>query len=190
MNDELSALSPSNSQALQAYLQSALATLGPLTPLTYYQEPLPSAADEVLMEIVNVFTAWSKADRDTFQDAIPEGKRSIFAIFGHRLATLSVRQLKPEWLRLGLIGNAIANHDMRYGLNTGHGLDVALAVFYHCAKTLELEPERLFDEAAAFASDDTASHFRHFGRREGLTLKQFGWREIRKPEGVSYKFEW
>jgi hypothetical protein len=29
-----------------------------------------------------------------------------------------------------------------------------------------------------------------FGRREGVMLKQFGWREIRTPDGVRFKFEW
>jgi hypothetical protein len=190
MNDPSTANLPTNGQAFWAYLRSALAVLEPLTPLDYYQQPLPSATDEALAEVVHVFTAWSEPDRRRFLDSLPVEKRTLFGIFGHRAATLSVRQLQPEWLSWGLIANTIANKDAQLEPDDGRGLDVALAVFYHCARTLKLKPESLFDEATAFTSDDLAAHLRAFGRREDVTLKQFGWREIRRPEGVSFKFEW
>jgi hypothetical protein len=180
---------PANGQAFRAYLQSALAVLTPLTALAYYQEPLPSATDDVLAEIVNVFTAWAQPQRERFLAALPEDKRGLFAIFGHRAATLAVRQLKPDLLRLGLVGCVIARADDPPG-NQGTGLSAALAVFYRCARMLEIEPDPLFEEAAGYASDDVGSQLRAFGRRPDVRLKQFGWREIRTPDGVRFKFEW
>lgn len=179
-----------NGQAFRAYLQSTLAVLAPLTALGYYQETLPSLTDDALAEIVNVFTAWTQPDRERFLAALPENKRGLFAIFGHRAATLSVRRLQPEWLRLGLVGFAIANHADQSGRQSGTGPDAALAVFYHCAKMLEVKPAELFDEAAGYASAELAWRMRDFGRRESVVLKQFGWREIRTPDGVRFKFEW
>ncbi len=190
MSDSSVGNSQHNGQAFWAYLQSALAILEPLTPLDYYQQPLPSTTDEVLAEVVNVFTAWSEADRQRFLDALPAGKRALFGIFGHRAATLSVRRLEPDWLHWGLIAGVIAHKDTRLESDGGRSLETTLAVFHHCARTLELSPESLFDEAATFAAPQLAAHLRSFGRREDVTLKQFGWREVRRPEGVSYKFEW
>jgi hypothetical protein len=135
-------------------------------------------------------TAWPQPQRDRFLAALPDDKRSLFAIFGLRAATLSIRQLNPEWLRLGLMGYAIAHVGDQSGHNPGGGLDTALAVFYHCARMLENETEKLFDEAAGYASNEMAERIRAFGHREDVTLKKFGWREIRTPEGIRFKFEW
>jgi hypothetical protein len=185
-------------QAFRAYLQSALAVLTPLTALGYFQERLPGAPDEALAEIVNVFTAWAQPQRERFLAALPEDKRGLFAIFGHRAATLSIRQLRPEWLRLGLVGFVMAHammHDAaQIGRQGGAGPDAApdaaLAVFYHCARMLEIEPVDLFDEAAGYAPAELALRMRAFGRREDVVLKQFGWRKIQTPDGVRFKFEW
>jgi hypothetical protein len=165
-----------------------------LTALGYFQERLPGATDEALAEIVNVFTAWPRPQRERFLAALPEDKRGLFAIFGHRAATLSVRQLKPEWLRLGLVGFTMAHattHDTDpIGRRGGAGPDAALAVFYHCAQMLESKPASLLDEAAGYAPAELASRMRAFGRREEVVLKQFGWRKIQTPDGVRFKFEW
>jgi hypothetical protein len=179
-------ISSANGQAFRAALESAQAILAPLATLDYYQQPLPSATDEALAGIANVFTAWSSTQRRRFLDGLPESKRSLFAIFGHRAATLAVRRVETEWLRLGLIGYAIAGHT---GSDSGKS-DKALAVFYHCAHKLDIDPEKLFDEAAEYATDSVALRMRAFGRRRDVTLNQFGWREIRTREGIRYKFEW
>jgi hypothetical protein len=175
-----------NGQAYRAYLEVALAVLDRLTAIDYYPSPLPSPADEALAEIVSAFTAWPPSVRERFLAALPSDKRGLFGIFGHRAATLAVRQSDPDRLRLGLVGSAVANYDPPPDRN----VEVALAVFYHCARKLEMDPAELFDEAAEFTSDETATRMRAFGRRAGLTLKQFGWREIKTPDGVRYKFEW
>jgi hypothetical protein len=191
MSDPRSPDGPSaDGQAFRAYLQGALAVLAPLTALSYFQERLPGATDEALAEIVNVFTAWARPQRERFLTALPEGKRGLFAIFGHRAATLSIRQLKPEWLRLGLVGFAMAHDTGQIGRQGGAGSDAALAVFYHCATTLAVEPAGLFDEAAGYAPGELALRMRAFGRREDVALKQFGWRKIHTPDGVRFKFEW
>ncbi len=184
--NQLPATGSANGQAYRAYLESTLAILERLTVIDYYPSPLPSPADEALADIVTVFTAWPLPVREQFLAALPADKRGLFGIFGHRAATLAVRAGDPEKLRLGMVGCAIANAETP----PNRKVDAALAVFYHCARKLELEPWTVFDEAAQFTSDEMAARLRAFGRREGVTLKQFGWREIRQPEGIVFRFEW
>lgn len=175
-----------NGRAFQAYLEGALAALGDRRAIDYYQEPLPAPIDEQLARVVGAFTALPPSQRGRFAAALSPEQRALFGIFGHRAATLSVRRTDPEWLRLGLAGSAIANYD----IPPRRDVDVSLAVFYHCARTLELEPARVFDEAAELATEAMAARLRAFARREQFSLKAFGWRELRTPEGVRYTFEW
>lgn len=178
--------SSANGQAYRAYLESALAVLAQLTVIDYYPSPLPSPSDEALAGIVSAFTGWPLPVREQFLAALPAGKRGLFGIFGHRAATLAVRAEDAAKLRLGLVGCAIANVE----IPPQRKVYSALAVYYHCARKLELAPQAVFDEAAQFATDDMAARLQAFGRRQDVTLKQFGWREIRRPEGVVFQVEW
>lgn len=179
------AVPAANGQAYRAYLESALAILEELEAEEYLPSELPAVADEALAEIVSAFTAWPLPVRERFVANLPPKKRGLFGLFGHRSATLAVRGKNGEQLRLGLIGNIIANSPIPPNRN----VDAALAVFYHCAKKLGMEPQTLFDDSAQFATEDMAARLIEFGRRADVTLKQYGWREIRTPEGVCYKFE-
>lgn len=175
-----------NGQAYRPYLESALSLLNVLTTADYYASPIPSSTDEALGEIVNALTAWSSNVRREFIDSLPSEKRGIFGVFGHRAATIAVRKGDPEWLRRGLIGNVIANTPVPPNRN----LEAALVVYYHCALKLGMEPQTLFDDAAHYASGDLGERLEVFGRRSDVSLKSFGWREIKTPDGIRFKFEW
>ncbi len=175
-----------NGQAYRAYLEGALAIVDRTTAVEYYALPLPSAIDDALAEIAGAFTAWPTPVRKQFQEALGTSGRGLFGMFGHRAATLAVRHNDPDLLRLGLIGSAIAN----YTLAPTRKVDTALAVFYHCARKLDLEPQALFEDVAHLAADEMARQLVSFGNRESVSLKQFGWREIRTPDGIRFQFEW
>ena len=174
-----------NGHSFHAYLAGAQAALAPLSVLDYYAAPLPSPVDETLRRVVSAFTAWPSAQRERFIAALPPDRLPLFGIFGHRAATLAVRQDDHDWLHLGLIANAIAN----YQPGSGRDPDIAFAVFYHCAGRLGLDPQAIFNEAAEYASDELATRMRSFGRRDDVTLKQYGWRELKTSAGIRYKFE-
>lgn len=176
----------SNGHAYRVYLEGAQTVLSGLSAIDYYSAPLPSPIDETLAEIVSAYTGWPTHVRERFIASLPHDRLSLLAIFGHRAATLAIRNADVDQLRLGLIGNVIAN----YHIPDSRNVDTALAVFYHCARKLEIDPADLFDDVAQFTGEETANHLRTFGRRPDVTLKQFGWREIKTPEGVRYKFEW
>ncbi len=175
-----------NGRAFQAYLEGARTVLDGVTAIDYYQSLLPAPLDERLAAIAGAFAALAAPERERFMATLSPQQRALFGLFGHRAATLAVRQTDPERLRLGLVGSVIANYDIPDKRN----VDVGLAVYHHCARKLELNPQEVFDEAAGLASDEMAERLRAFGRRADVTLKQFGWREIRGEEGVRYKFEW
>jgi hypothetical protein len=179
-------LASANGRAFQAYLESARAVLDGVTAIDYHQSPLPAPLDERLAAILGAFTALAAPERERFMAALGDGQRALFGLFGHRAATLAVRRGDAEQLRLGLVGNVIAN----YAIPDKRNVEVALAVFHHCARKLELDPRPFFDEAAQLATDEMAARLRAFGRRTDVTLRQYGWREIRGEEGVRYKFEW
>lgn len=175
-----------NGQAYRAYVERTLSVLDELTVETYFSFPMPAPADDVLAEIVSAYTAWSLSVRDQFLAQIPPFKRGLFGIFGHRSATLAVHRSEPDLLRLGLIGNLIANSPTPPTRN----VEAALAVFYHCAQKLGLEPGPFFAECSKFADEEMAATMLAFGQKTDVTLKQYGWREIKTPDGVRYKVEW
>ncbi|MCL4803394.1 MAG: hypothetical protein KJ046_03785 [Anaerolineae bacterium] len=175
-----------NGQAYRAYLESALSVLDQLSIVDYIALPMPAPADELLAKVVSAFTGWPVVVRDQFLAGLPSDKLGLFGIFGHRAATLAVRNNDADLLRLGMIGNVIANTPIPANRN----VDAALAVFHHCARKLETDPQTLFVDVAQFAAEDMAERLIAFGRRDDVSLKQFGWREIKTPEGVRYKFEW
>jgi hypothetical protein len=175
-----------NGHSFYAYLEGVLTVLAPLTVLDYYAATLPSPADEALRRVISAFTAWPSLQRDRFIAALPAHKLPLFGIFGHRAATLAVRQSDPDWLHLGLIAFAIANY---FQSEHSHNPDIAFAVFYHCARKLEMDPEQVFDAAAGYAGESFARRMRAFGRRNDVTLKLYGWREIKTPDGYRYTFE-
>ena len=168
-------LGSANGQAFQAYLESARAALAGLSTVGYYQQPLPAPIDGRLGEIVSAFSGLPWLQRERFMDALEPRERSLFGVFGHRAATLSVRNADKEQLRLGLIAAAIAN----FVIPEKRDVDVGLAVFYHCAQKLAADPQEFFDEAAEYAAGAMADRMRAFGERTDVTLKQYGWREIR-----------
>lgn len=176
----------SNGQAYRAYLESAQSVLDHLSAVDYIAMPMPVPADELLAKVVSAFTGWPVTVRDQFLAGMPPEKLGLFGIFGHRAATLAVRNNDVDILRLGLIGNVIANTPIPANRN----VDAALAVFHHCAQRLKVDPQTLFMDAAQYATGDMAERLIAFGRRDDVSLRQFGWREIKTPEGVRYKFEW
>lgn len=179
-----------NGSAFRTFTDEAGQYLAGLKVVIYYAEPLPSATDERLHGIVARFMKGTAVEREVFQKSLAAPQRSIFGIYGHRAATLAVRQQGQDtsrnWLLSGLVGAVIAN----YIIPPKRNVDVSLAVYYHCAQKIDMSPETLFAEAAQFARPDLAEKVTTFGQRTDVHLKQFGWQEQKTPDGVRYKFSW
>lgn len=175
-----------NGQALAAYLESAHTVLAGVGVVDYYQMPLPSELDHKLREITRAFSALPTPQRDKFMAGLEESERALFAIFGHRAATLAIRANDPDWLRIGLIGNVIANHQ----IPQKREITRSLAIYHYCSTELNLDPETLFNEAATIAGEEMALQLHLFSAQKDVSLKRYGWRRIQTPEGISFKFDW
>lgn len=173
-----------NGDSFRAFTEEAIDFLNRKKVLDYYQEPLPSPTDDRLAGIVGRFMAATEREREAFQSALSQANRSLFGIYGHRAATLSVRQQAPEKLLSGLVGDVIANHV----IPDRRDVSLGLAVYHHCARKLGLNPVDIFDEAARYAGPPLANLLLHFGRRDDVNLRSFGWREVQTAEGVRYTF--
>ncbi len=175
-----------NGNALLAFLQDTVAILSDLDLLGYYQQPLPSDSDHQVRQVVDRFSTLSLGEQAQFLDGLADDRRPLFGIFGQRSATLSVREQDPAWLSAGLTGAVIAN----YHIPNGRPVEPALAVFYHCATELGLDPAVLFAVAARMASEDMALRLTDFGRKPEITLRHYGWKVVKTPDGVVFRNEW
>ena len=173
-----------NGEPFRAFTEAAIDFLNRKKVLAYYQEPLPSPTDDRVAGIVGRFMAATDQEREAFQLALSQENRSLFGIYGHRAATLSVRRQAPEQLLSGLVGDVIANH----AIPDRRDVSLGLAVYHHCARKLGLNPIDVFDEAADFANRPLANLLMQFGRRTDVNLRNFGWRELMTAEGVRYTF--
>ena len=173
-----------NGTGFQAFAQEAAQFLNGKSVVDYYAEPLPSPTDERLDEMVVRLMAATAVQRESFQASLTEAQRALFGIYGHRAATTAVRHTHPDQLLRGLVGAAIAN----YTIPNRRNVDVALAVYYHCARKLGMNTVDLFEAAEAFAGGEIAGELAAYGRRSDVTLSKFGWREVKSPDGIRYKF--
>ncbi|MFQ5401612.1 MAG: hypothetical protein ACE5E7_18695 [Anaerolineae bacterium] len=175
-----------NGTAFRTFFEETTAFLDGLSVAGLYAEPLPSVADERMGEIVTRVLTAAPGERRLFHQTLHDKHRSLLGIAGHRLATLAAREESKQKLRLGLAAAAIAN----FSIPEKRNVEVALAVYYHCARKLGMNIVDLFEEAADLTSPETAVILRSYGRRSDVTLHKYGWREIKTPDGIKFKFQW
>ena len=179
-----------NGTAFRVFVEETTTFLDGLTVAGYYAEPLPSPTDERMAVIVARMLTAVPEQRRLFHETITDRGCSLLGIAGHRLATLAAREeaqeAAREQLRLGLAAAAIAN----VTVPEKRRLDVALAIYHHCARQIGVNTVDLFDEVADLTSEETGEFLRRYGRRSDITLSKFGWREMKTPDGVKFKFDW
>ncbi len=156
--------------------------VSPPTLIEYHRQPLPSPLDDELRGVIAAWTALPAVEREAFIGALPHSTRNLFGIYGHRAATIAVRQDDPDWLRSGLLGTVIAND----GMDNGRKIALALAVPQHCAIKLKLDLVELFTETAVYAHPPLADHIKSASSTL-LSLRTYGWRELKTADGLKYK---
>ena len=175
-----------NGNAFGTFVDETIQYLSGLKVVVYYAEPIPSATDEKMRLIVERFMRGTAVEQEQFQQALAQEHRSHFGIYGHRAATLAVRQNSRDWLLTGLVGSVISN----YIIPPKRNIDVSLAVYHHCAQKIDVSAAELFADAARYAQQPLAEKLTTFGLRADINLKQFGWQDQTTREGVRYKFSW
>jgi hypothetical protein len=175
-----------NGNAFKAFLAETAVTLNKLDIATYYPAPLPVETDDILRHICGRFQQATPQERQLFLHTLTQQQKNYFGIFGHRAATLALRQNDPSWLKDGLVGNLISNAVVPPRRSESY----SMAIFHHVAQKLGLSPAVLFAETAVFAPDEQAQRMIAFGKRSDIILSRFGWKEIKTPDGIKFKFDW
>lgn len=174
-----------NGNDFHVFIQDTTQNLSDLTVTTYFAETLPADTDDQMQVIVAKYMAAKESQWAQFRDGLPQEQRSLFGIYGHRAATLAAREESRDWLLSGLVGNAISNTV----IPERRRVEVGLVVYMHVARKLIINPVDLFEEAAVYATPEYAKTLHAFGRRGNVTLQQFGWKELKTPDGLKYKFD-
>lgn len=175
-----------NGNSFYMFMNETAELLATVDVVGYYSDDLPTALDAQMQQIVQKFTLASAAEREQLQAALPADKRSLFGIYGHRAATLAARQTSEQWLRSGLVGFAMAN----FAIPERRKVEVSMAIYYHVAQKLGLNPVELFEDTAVYAAPDIAQALLAFGRRHDVSLSRYGWQELKTADGVKYKFNY
>jgi hypothetical protein len=150
--------------------------------VAYARSPLPSPEDDRVMACVTAAAGAAPRERAAFRDALTGDRGVVLGRFGFRAATLAARTDAPELLTAGLAAFALA---------IGPGEDprdvmVTAAVYHVIAVRLGVDPAQAFDRAAELADPAIAGVLRAFGRRTGIDLRSFGWRELPTAEGPEF----
>ena len=156
----------------------------------YVQEPVPSDTDHEIVQICNALEAAGPARAPQFAALLNDHRRTVLGIFGRRMPELVLARSTAESdrqsiLATALVAEALANaghHDFRDVL-------VGLVLHYECARRLQLDITDVFDAAAVYADNDTGALMRIFGRRQDVSLRRFGWREVMTAGGPVFEME-
>lgn len=171
-----------NGTEFRAFVEETAVFLRETAVLDYFRHPLPGPLDEWMGQIVERFMTVSPEQRSLLLAALDKMQRSPLGIFGHREATMAMREQSQARLLRGLVGTAVAH----YALDRG-SLEAALAVPHHIARKMGVNTVDLFDEAAGLVMGKIGERLREYGRRSDVGLRKYGWREIKTPNGVKYK---
>lgn len=175
-----------NGNAFRAFVEETQRYLADKKVIDYYREPLGEAMDLRLDAIVKQFMASTSEQREFFQAELLPEQRSLFGIYGHRAATRAMRAESGDLLLMGLVATAVAN----YEIPEKRRVEVGWAVFHHCARQLDIAPPDLFTQAADYATPDLVPRLVAFGNRADVNLGSFGWKELKTPAGIVFKFDW
>lgn len=182
LSTQSSSLIMKNGTEFRTFVEETAVFLTDTAVLDYFRQPLPGPLDERMEQIVRHYMAASPEQREMLLAALDKSQRALLGIYGHREATLAMRQESRPRLLRGLVGLALAHHELDRG-----SLDAALVVPHHIARKLGVNSVDLFDEAAGFVGEAIGEYLRGYGRRSDVGLRKYGWREIKTPDGVKYK---
>ncbi len=171
-----------NGTEFRAFVEETAVFLNQTAVLDYFRQPLPAPLDERMGQITARFMAASPEQRALLLGALGKPQRALLGIYGHREATLGMRERSRERLLRGLVGTAVAHYELDRG-----SLEAALAVPHHIARKMGVNTVDLFDEAADLVGGEVGEALRRYGRRSDVGLRKYGWREIKTADGVKYK---
>ncbi|MFN6352360.1 MAG: hypothetical protein ACK40D_05730 [Cyanobacteriota bacterium] len=180
---DVSRLSPETTQEMKTILASGLSFSSRDTQ-DFARRIFPGPPDERLELLCQLYKRVNAEERSYIRSLIDPGMGWQLQAFARRSAVFGRR--KSEWRHImnGFIALAIED------LAAGDARDdlVTLALLYHCADAIEVNPVLLMQQITDLASPPIASLFADFIQRDDLHQihLEMGWREVKGPYGIGY----
>jgi hypothetical protein len=150
----------------------------------FQKKPMPCELDDDFNALISMFSQASQIEREAILKQIDSVTADALMAFGWRMAVWGARLSSRELLLKGLIGLVIdgGKYDIRDTISV-------MPLFYHSAVKINVDPQTLFDEAAAYYPNDVARILNKFPKRkpEERSLQAFFYVEVSTPEGIDYK---
>jgi hypothetical protein len=153
----------------------------------YGEQLIPSALDNKIANIINIFSESDEKTRQTIRVAFNQQHSFTFLTFSERMAALAVRKGSFARLFEGLIAHALENgcYDTRENI-------IILSILYRSAVKLGLDPFELFEKTATYATEPMAAILKAFPNRSDLdkSIETMGFKEASDQDGFLYLRLW
>lgn len=153
----------------------------------YPKRPIPCEIDALISDFVRMFMQASPPDRWQISAAVPPRDGAFFIHFAQRMATLGVRDQSRQRLLEGLVALLIEGYKEDFRDNI-----ISLGPLYDAALKINVAPQELFDEAAAYLDNGPARDIMEFPQREpgNRSLGAMGFIESSDADGFKYQRTW
>jgi hypothetical protein len=153
----------------------------------YALMPIPQARDTQILDLVQAWVALDESARDYDARAISHRQSRVLLAFGERMASTSVREGSQKPLLPGLLAVGIGglHEDSREAITV-------LPLFYDAAQRTGVDPENIFEGAAALLPEPIASDIRRFPHRSATDRSlQAMWYSVgADSDGFRYVRNW
>ena len=153
----------------------------------YSFRPIPCEIDRIAGEFVRMFMQAPSAERRQISAAVPAGEGAFLIHFAQRMAALGVREQSRERILEGLVALIIEDYKEDFRDNI-----IRLGPLYDAALKIAVDPQALFNEAAAYLNNAPARDILEFPLREpdDRSLDAMGFKESSDADGFKYERTW
>ena len=155
----------------------------------YFAGPIPSAADEAILSVVEWYRAASKDDREALSRGLIGKAGNLLVAFSERMAVEAARKRSVDPIRAGLLAIAMLPDEPTEALDFRDWLPI-LALHYSSARKAGADPLSLFDEAATLADPAIGATIFNYAREGEHSLKAMGYVEENSSSGFTYRRTW
>jgi hypothetical protein len=169
---------------LQEIIERIAANISQYAYRRFEKKPMPCSLDDDFHDLISLFSQASHTEREAMLSRIDADTAGALMAFSWRMAVWGARQNSRDLLLKGLIALVIdgGKYDIRDTISI-------MPLLYHSAIKINIDPQSLFDEAAAYYPNDVARILSKFPQRkpEDRNLQSFNYVEVATPEGIDYK---
>jgi len=150
----------------------------------YSKQPMPFELDEDMDDLIDLFIESSPAERDVILRRIDNNVAGAMMAFSRRMAVWGARRSSSDLLVKGGIALILeaGRGDIRDTMSV-------MPLLYHSAIKINVDPGKVFNEAAAYYRSVVSDALLDFLKRtpRDRSLEAWGFEEVNGPEGIYYR---